>query len=135
MRSLLALVCSLALLLGSAHADWVNVNFTICDSDYSQAFAIATMQAHVWPPTPGAENAFQVNGKALLEAGQGTYEIATNGGIQGGDLCMLAECPIAGAFSLYAEVGVAPGNATRSFELSGRDQASSTLFFCVRVEW
>jgi hypothetical protein len=45
-----------------------------------------------------------------------------------------AECPTAGAFSLHVEVGVSPGDATHSFELSGRDQASSTLFFCVRVE-
>jgi hypothetical protein len=136
MRSMIiALVCALALLLGSARADWVNVNFTICDGDYSQAFVIATVQAHVWPPAPGVENPFQVKGRALLEADQGAYEIATNGGIQGGNLCLLAQCPIAGAFSLHAEVGVSLGNATHSFELSGRDQASSTLFFCVRVEW
>jgi hypothetical protein len=28
------------------------VNFTICDSDYSQAFVIDTVQAHELPPKP-----------------------------------------------------------------------------------
>ncbi len=107
-------------------------------SDYSQSFTIATVQAHVWPPPLGQELPLQVIGKALIEpSDDSTYQIASDGGIEGGHLCMLAQCPIAGPFSLYAEIGIPPAtnSSYHSFELSARDDAASVLLFCVRVEW
>jgi hypothetical protein len=142
MRPLLTVCLLLALLFAcqcrEAHANWININFTICRSDYSQSFAISNVQAHVWPPPLGQDLPLQVNGKALLQpSDDATYQIASGSGIEGGHLCMLAQCPIAGPFSLDADIGIPASNSSsyHSFELSATDDSESVLLFCVRVEW
>ena len=89
------------------------VNFTICDSDYSQAFVIDTVQAHVLPPKPARRRkSISSNGKALLEAGQGTYEIAQGGSVPAGRVPhrrrILAACR-GRRVARQREVGVSPG--------------------------